>query len=52
MHVNHIIFVIEAEKTPVHVVKNALKLIKSDREVSIVLNKSNQHFNKGYGYYS
>lgn len=51
LFINRILFVVEAEKTPVHIIKNALRLIKADKSVSIILNKSNQKYNTGYSYY-
>lgn len=51
LHVNKIIVVIEAEKTPIHIVKKAIRTIKSDKSISIVLNKSNQRYDTGYGSY-
>ena len=49
-----ILLVVEAEKTPQHIVKEALRIISGcDASVGFVLNKSNQRFaaDSGYGYY-
>ena len=49
--VDQILFVIEAEKTPKQIVEKALSEIEDDKDVGLVLNKSNQKNNPGY-YYS
>jgi exopolysaccharide/PEP-CTERM locus tyrosine autokinase len=48
---NQIAVVVEAEKTPRHLVAEALKQLEEKKEVNIILNKSNQHFGEGYYYY-
>ena len=50
--VHQIIFVIEAEKTPIHIIKTAQEIIKGNDDVGVVLNKSNQFIDtaKTYGY--
>ena len=53
--VGQVIIVVEAEKTPQHVVKEALANIDDPGKVGLLLNKSNQRFGAGsrygYGYY-
>ncbi len=50
--VHQIIFVIEAEKTPLHIIQTAKEIIKDNENVGVVLNKSNQYIDtaKTYGY--
>ena len=52
--VHQIIFVIEAEKTPIHIIKTAHEIIKDIKDVGVVLNKSNQFIDTAktyvYGY--
>lgn len=51
--VHQIIFVIEAEKTPLHIIKTAYQIIDDNKkDLGVVLNKSNQHIDtaKTYGY--
>ena len=47
-----IILIIEAEKTPVHIIKKAVDLIQIGKPVLAILNKSNQRIHSGYGYYN
>jgi len=48
---NIIAVIVEAEKTPRHLVVEALKQVKDKKDVNIILNKSNQHFGEGNYYY-
>ena len=50
--VDQVLFVIEAEKTPIHVIKKAQNILTSMQDIGVVLNKSNQHIDsaKQYGY--
>lgn len=50
--VGQIILVIEAEKTPQHIVDEALQMIKGSQYVGLVLNKSNIKLASDYGYYN
>ncbi len=51
--VGQVVLVVEAEKTPQHLVKEALGLLDSSKGVGVVLNKSRQSSKGGYysGYY-
>lgn len=48
----NIILVVEAEKTPRHYVEESLRRINRDKLLGILLNKSNQRYDREYGYYS
>ena len=50
--VHQILFVIEAEKTPLHIIEMAQQIIENNENVGVVLNKSNQRIDsaKVYGY--
>lgn len=50
--VDQVVFVIEAEKTPIHIIKTASQLLDNVNNVGVVLNKSNQYIDtaKTYGY--
>ncbi len=49
--VGQIIVVVEAEKTPRHIVEEALTMINDSQFVGLILNKSNQRDVAEYGYY-
>lgn len=46
------IIVIEAEKTPRHIVEEAIRNVKTDKYIGLLFNKSNQRYGSGYSYYS
>ncbi len=50
--VHQIVFVIEAEKTPLQTIEKAYQIIAENKNVGVVLNKSNQYIDsvKQYGY--
>lgn len=50
--VGQIILVIEAEKTPQHIVDETLQMIKGSQYIGLVLNKSNIKLSSDYGYYN
>jgi len=50
--VGQIILVIEAEKTPQHIVDETLQLIQGSQYIGLVLNKSNIKLASDYGYYN
>lgn len=50
--VGQIIVVIEAEKTPRHIIEEAVNLLEGPQYVGLLLNKSNQRETADYGYYS
>ncbi len=47
-----VVFVIEAEKTPQQLVREALEAIAETQYIGLVLNKSNKRLVSEYGYYS
>lgn len=47
-----ILLIVEAEKTPVHIINDAIRSIKKGKKIAIVLNKSNQRYNASYGYFN
>ena len=49
--VGQIVIVVEAEKTPRHLVEEAVSLLDGPQYVGLVLNKSNQRETGDYGYY-
>lgn len=49
--VGQIIFVVEAEKTPRHLVEEAISTLDGPQYIGLVLNKSNQRESSDYGYY-
>ncbi len=49
--VGQVILIVEAEKTPRHIVEEAVKLVDESKYVALVLNKSNQRESSDYGYY-
>ena len=51
-HADQVILVIEAEKTPKHIVEEALRRLEGDKHIGVILNKSNQRYGGEYGYYS
>ena len=51
-HVDQTLVVIEAEKTPRHVVFEALRRTPNSMDISLILNKSNQRYGENYGYYA
>jgi len=50
--VGQVILVIEAEKTPQHVLEETLNIIKDSQYIGLILNKSNQKQSSDYGYYA
>ncbi|MFQ5686361.1 MAG: XrtA-associated tyrosine autokinase [Candidatus Scalindua sp.] len=46
------VIVIEAEKTPKHIVEEAIRSVKTDKYIGLLFNKSNQRYGSGYSYYS
>lgn len=48
--IHQVLFVVEAEKTPQHIVKKALEVISDVGDVGLVLNKSNQRTSPSYYY--
>lgn len=50
--VGQVILVIEAEKTPQHVLEETLKTISDSQYIGLILNKSNQKHSSDYGYYA
>ena len=48
--VHQVLFVIEAEKTPIHIIEKAQKIIKDNENVGVVLNKSNQYIDQAKQY--
>lgn len=51
-HVDQTLVVVEAEKTPRHIVLEALRRAPKDLDIGMILNKSNQHYGENYGYYA
>mgnify|MGYP003571130259 CR=1 FL=1 len=47
---DQIVYIIEAEKTPRHVVENGLRMLNRKDSIGIVLNKSNLRHNRSYYY--
>lgn len=47
---DQIVYIIEAEKTPRHVVENGLRMLNRKDSIGIVLNKSNARHNRSYYY--
>lgn len=47
---DQIIYIVEAEKTPKHVVEDGLRMLNRDDSIGIVLNKSNLRHNRSYYY--
>ncbi len=50
--VGQVILVVEAEKTPQHVLDETLTTISDSRYIGLILNKSNQKYSSDYGYYA
>jgi protein-tyrosine kinase len=50
--VGQVILVIEAEKTPQHVLEETLNIIRDSQYIGLILNKSNQKQSSDYGYYA
>lgn len=47
---DQVLYVIEAEKTPKHIVEQGLKILGRDTDIGIILNKSNLRHNPSYYY--
>lgn len=47
---NQIVYIVEAEKTPRHIVEQGLRILGQDKPIGIVLNKSNARHNPSYYY--
>lgn len=47
---NQIVYIVEAEKTPRHIVEQGLRMLGHDKPMGIVLNKSNARHNASYYY--
>lgn len=46
------VIVVEAEKTPRHIVEEAIRSLKTDKYIGVLFNKSNQRYGANYSYYS